>query len=92
MANKLPREARLFGAVSLLNDFASEMVYPLLPALLTGLGAGPVALGALDGIADFVSALVKIGASGLNNDLHGSAEYRAHLVSVMASRAVTACA
>ena len=35
---------------------------------------------------------VKIGASGLNSDLHGSAEYRAHLVSVMASRAVAACA
>jgi carbon-monoxide dehydrogenase medium subunit len=35
---------------------------------------------------------VKISGSGLNNDLHGSAEYRAHLVSVMASRAVAACA
>lgn len=35
---------------------------------------------------------VKIDASGLNSDLHGSAEYRAHLVSVMASRAVAACA
>jgi carbon-monoxide dehydrogenase medium subunit len=35
---------------------------------------------------------VKVGASGLNSDLHGSAEYRAHLVSVMASRAVAACA
>jgi carbon-monoxide dehydrogenase medium subunit len=31
-----------------------------------------------------------IAASGLNNDLHGSAEYRAHLVSVLAARAVTA--
>jgi aerobic carbon-monoxide dehydrogenase medium subunit len=33
---------------------------------------------------------VKIDAAGLNNDLHGSAAYRAHLVSVMASRAVAA--
>jgi carbon-monoxide dehydrogenase medium subunit len=33
---------------------------------------------------------VKIGASGLNSDLHATAAYRAHLVSVMASRAVTA--
>jgi len=31
---------------------------------------------------------VKIPADNLNNDLHGSAEYRAHLVGVMASRAV----
>ena len=29
-------------------------------------------------------------AAGLNNDLHGSPEYRAHLISVMAARAVTA--
>ncbi|HEX6136709.1 MAG TPA: xanthine dehydrogenase family protein subunit M [Casimicrobiaceae bacterium] len=34
---------------------------------------------------------VKVDASGLNNDLHGSAAYRAHLVAVMASRAVAAC-
>jgi len=33
---------------------------------------------------------VEVGADGLNDDLHGSAEYRAHLVSVMASRAVAA--
>jgi carbon-monoxide dehydrogenase medium subunit len=35
---------------------------------------------------------VKVGADGLNSDLHGSAEYRAHLISVMASRAVAAIA
>ena len=45
----LPRQVKLFGWVSLLNDFASEMIYPLLPAFVTGvLGAGPQALGALD--------------------------------------------
>ena len=33
---------------------------------------------------------VKIDAAGLNGDLHGSPAYRAHLVSVLASRAVTA--
>jgi carbon-monoxide dehydrogenase medium subunit len=33
---------------------------------------------------------VKVDAKGLNSDLHGSAEYRAHLVSVLASRAVAA--
>jgi aerobic carbon-monoxide dehydrogenase medium subunit len=35
---------------------------------------------------------VDVDAKGLNSDLHGSAEYRAHLISVMASRAVAACA
>ena len=33
---------------------------------------------------------VKVDANGLNSDLHGSAEYRAHLIGVMASRAVAA--
>jgi carbon-monoxide dehydrogenase medium subunit len=33
---------------------------------------------------------VKLKADGLNNDLHATAAYRAHLVSVMASRAVSA--
>jgi carbon-monoxide dehydrogenase medium subunit len=31
---------------------------------------------------------IKISPDGLNSDIHGSAEYRAHLVTVMASRAV----
>ncbi|MFM7345674.1 MAG: FAD binding domain-containing protein [Tagaea sp.] len=37
---------------------------------------------ALDGL--------KASASGLNSDIHGSAEYRAHLIGVMAKRAVAA--
>jgi len=66
LASKLPRQAKLFGAISLLNDFASEMVYPLLPAFVTGvLGAGPAALGVLDGAADFAAAGVKIAAGRL---------------------------
>ena len=64
--SKLPRAAKLFGLVSLLNDFASEMIYPLLPAFVTGvLGGGAVSLGALDGAADLTSALVKYGAGRL---------------------------
>ncbi|PKQ02116.1 MAG: carbon monoxide dehydrogenase, partial [Alphaproteobacteria bacterium HGW-Alphaproteobacteria-12] len=33
-------------------------------------------------------ANIKVPAAGLNSDLHGTAEYRAHLVTVMAKRAV----
>jgi len=33
-------------------------------------------------------AAIKQEAEGLNSDIHGSAEYRAHLVTVMAKRAV----
>jgi len=35
-------------------------------------------------------ASVKISASGLLSDLHGSADYRANLIKVMAQRAVAA--
>src|SRR2546426_8597426 len=66
MSSRLPRQVKLFGAVSLLNDFASEMIYPLLPAFLTGvLGAGPQALGALDGAAELAAAFVKLAAGRL---------------------------
>ncbi|TMG55853.1 MAG: MFS transporter [Chloroflexi bacterium] len=68
--SRLPRQVKLFGWVSLLNDFASEMIYPLLPAFVTGvLGAGPQALGALDGAAEFAAAFVKLGAGRLADRL-----------------------
>src|SRR2546426_12358769 len=42
------------------------MVYPLLPAFITGvLGGGAAALGALDGAADAAAALVKVVAGRL---------------------------
>jgi MFS family permease len=45
--------------VSLGNDFASEMIYPLLPALVTSLGGGSVTLGTLDGAADLTAAVLR---------------------------------
>jgi MFS family permease len=60
----VPRAVKGLSLVSLFNDFASEMVYPLLPAFVTGpLGGGAELLGLLDGAADLTSALLKV-ASG----------------------------
>jgi MFS family permease len=57
----VPGAVKGLSLVSLFNDFASEMVYPLLPAFVVGtLGGGPLALGALDGAADLTSALLKV--------------------------------
>ena len=40
--------------------------------------------------AHTLTAMMKVAANGLNSDLHATAAYRAHLVSVMAARAVAA--
>jgi MFS family permease len=57
----LTRNVVILGFVSLLNDGASEMIYPLLPAFLTAvLGAGPAALGIIEGIAESTASLLKL--------------------------------
>lgn len=57
----LPRSVWLLGMISLLNDSASEMIYPLLPLFLAGtLGAGPRVLGLIEGLAEAVSSLLKL--------------------------------
>jgi MFS family permease len=65
---RLPRTVLALGAVSLLTDLSSEMIYPLLPVFLsTVLGAGPLAIGAIEGAAESVAALLKL-ASGWWSD------------------------
>jgi MFS family permease len=68
---KLPRTVVVLGFVSLLNDLASEMIVPLIPILLaTVLAAGPVALGAIEGVAEAIASFVKLW-SGRSSDLLG---------------------
>jgi MFS family permease len=56
----VPRTVKGLSLVSLFNDLASEMVYPLLPAFVTRtLGGGAVLLGLLDGASDLTSAVLK---------------------------------
>lgn len=57
------------GAASLCSDASHEMVTSLLPAFLTTtLGAGPAALGAIDGVADALTGLSKLAGGPLAND------------------------
>lgn len=61
----LPRNVRVLGGASLLNDVASEMVFPLLPNfLLTILGGNRFYLGVIEGAADSVASLVKLWSGG----------------------------
>ena len=57
----LPSTVWLLGGISLLNDAASELVYPLIPLYLaTVLAAGPRALGLIEGAAEATAALLKL--------------------------------
>jgi len=62
------RSVIALGWVSLLTDVSSDMIYPLLPAFLTkSLGAGPAAVGLIEGLAETTASLTKIG-SGIWSD------------------------
>lgn len=65
----LPRPVRAFGLTSFLQDFASEMVFPLLPAFLASFGGGAMTLGAMESIAEAVLTLVKGGAGRASDRL-----------------------
>ena len=57
----LPRNVKLLGAVSLLNDIASEMIFPLMPEfLLSVLGGNHFHLGIIEGVADTLASLLKL--------------------------------
>ncbi|MBI2404236.1 MAG: MFS transporter [Gemmatimonadetes bacterium] len=64
--NKLPALVKSLGAVSFFNDLASEMIYPLIPALVTRtLGGGAISLGLFDGISELTASLAKLWAGWL---------------------------
>lgn len=58
--NSISRNVRMVGLVSFFNDFASEMVYPIVPIFLTSvLGAPASAVGLIEGIAESTASLLK---------------------------------
>jgi MFS family permease len=68
--SRLPREVRTLGLVSLLTDASSEMIFPLLPAFLTGpLRAGPRFLGLVEGIAEATATAFKVASGRLADRL-----------------------
>jgi MFS family permease len=61
----------LLSAVSFFNDAASEMIYPLLPLFLTvTLGAGPAALGVIEGVAESTASFLKLASGYLSDRVH----------------------
>ena len=61
----LPRNVKVLGAASLLNDVSSEMIFPLLPTfLITVLGGNRFHLGVIEGLADSVASVLKLCSGG----------------------------
>jgi MFS family permease len=61
----LPRNVKLLGLASLVNDIASEMIYPLMPHfLISTLGGNRVHLGLIEGVAESAASLLKLGSGG----------------------------
>ena len=66
--NKLPKGILVLGLVSFFTDISSEMIYPLLPVFLSSvLGAGALALGLIEGIAESTASFFKV-LSGYSTD------------------------
>lgn len=66
--SRLPRPVWQLGWVSFFTDLASEAIYPLLPAFLsTVLGAGAVALGLIEGVAEATASVLKIVSGRLSD-------------------------
>jgi len=64
----IPRTVWALGAVSLCMDLSSEMVHGLLPLFLTSvLGAGMVAVGIVEGIAEATAAIAKVFSGALSD-------------------------
>ena len=70
--HKLPGTVVALGLVSFLNDLASEMVTPFIPILIaTVLGAGPVVLGLVEGVADAAASFLKLWAGRYSDSKQG---------------------
>ena len=59
MNKKISRNVWLISLVSLFTDLASEMLYPIIPIYLSGIGFTIVGIGILEGFAEAVAGLSK---------------------------------
>lgn len=72
----LPRNVKLLGWASFLNDVASEMIYPLLPKfLLEVLGGNKFWLGLIEGAAESISSLLRPWAGGWSDRADGRKKF-----------------
>jgi MFS family permease len=67
-AAPLKPQVKLLALAALLNDTASELIYPLLPVfLLNTLGAKPAVIGLIEGAADGLASILKYYSGALSD-------------------------
>ena len=70
MRNKTRRFMAVFSSASFLNDFGSDMIYPVWPLFVTSfLGADVTVLGLIDGLGDAVVSMSQAGSGYLSDRL-----------------------
>jgi len=64
------RNVTALGLVSMFNDIASEMVYPIIPIFLTAVLGAPVAIvGIIEGVAEATASILKVFSGWLSDRL-----------------------
>jgi Na+/melibiose symporter-like transporter len=68
LPTKIPRTVWVLGLTSLLNDTSSEMIHGVLPLFLTtSLGASPLTVGAIEGIAEATASILKVFSGAISD-------------------------
>jgi len=70
MHSKTKRFMAVFSSASFLNDFGSDMIYPIWPLFVTSfLGANVAVLGLIDGLGDAIVSISQAGSGYLSDRL-----------------------
>lgn len=72
MFRGITRNVFLLGLLSLFNDFSADMITPLLPAYLAGIGLGAGFLGMMEGVANSLSHITALLSGWIDDRLHRS--------------------
>jgi MFS family permease len=67
MFKNITRTVWIISIVSLLNDFSSEMLYPVIPLYLKQIGYGSLIIGILEGIAECIAGFSKMYMGSLSD-------------------------
>ncbi len=76
MKRKIPKQVLILGMISFFTDFASEMLYPVVPLFLTSvLGASMAVVGLIEGVAEVTASLLKGDFGALSDKLRKRAVF-----------------